>query len=300
MADEQTNPVAELAEMLDQAQPYAEGGFIFDHTPEEIGLHVMENWQAIRAVLPSKAQSAFIDAIRAAAPHGEAVSVRLHENGDWSVFDRAAPAGDEVEAVARALARRNYPGGSAADIDEMWEGFTEDARAAIAALQAPSADLEANLSATPEELIAQARPLDLPAEPAGKGPCAECGRGEGHNLHAPFGDAWHEFRPAEPAGAELVAWDKLAEIGITSWRQACEWMIELDEIHVGDVWAWEQNHAVPTDDKIVMLAELLEVPAEALRKQLFRGHEAVVGRCRKEIAASLGVSPDVVKIMLEL
>lgn len=66
------------------------------------------------------------------------------------------------------------------------------------------------------------------------------------------------------------------------------------------VWAWEQNRAVPTDDKIEMLAELLEVPAEALRKQLFRGHEAVVGRCRQEIAASLGVSPDVVKITLEL
>jgi hypothetical protein len=36
---------------------------------------------------------------------------------------------EAIEAAARLLARRNYPGATDADIDEMWEGFTEDARA---------------------------------------------------------------------------------------------------------------------------------------------------------------------------
>lgn len=41
---------------------------------------------------------------------------------------------DKLEAVARALAKRNYPSFTDADIDEMWEGYTGDAQAAIRAL----------------------------------------------------------------------------------------------------------------------------------------------------------------------
>lgn len=42
---------------------------------------------------------------------------------------------NEIERVARALAKRNYPSASDADIAEMAEGFTDDATAAIAAMR---------------------------------------------------------------------------------------------------------------------------------------------------------------------
>jgi len=45
--------------------------------------------QALRNALPTfRNLLAFIDAIHEAAPNGEAVSVRHHANGDWSVYDR--------------------------------------------------------------------------------------------------------------------------------------------------------------------------------------------------------------------
>ena len=43
-----------------------------------------------------------------------------------------------IETVARGLARRNYPGASDADINEMWDGWKGDASAAIAAMRAPT------------------------------------------------------------------------------------------------------------------------------------------------------------------
>ena len=39
-----------------------------------------------------------------------------------------------VEAVARAIAKRNYASATAVDIDEMWTDFIGDAEAAIAAM----------------------------------------------------------------------------------------------------------------------------------------------------------------------
>ena len=39
-----------------------------------------------------------------------------------------------VERVARAIARYNHPGGSDADIDEMWDAWTGEATAAISAM----------------------------------------------------------------------------------------------------------------------------------------------------------------------
>ena len=43
--------VRELIEMLSPDGPKQDGATVFDHTPEEIGLHVMENHEAIRATL---------------------------------------------------------------------------------------------------------------------------------------------------------------------------------------------------------------------------------------------------------
>lgn len=43
-----------------------------------------------------------------------------------------------LECAARAVAKRNYPSASDADIDEMWEGWVEDARAVLTALREPS------------------------------------------------------------------------------------------------------------------------------------------------------------------
>lgn len=47
----------------------------------------------------------------------------------------------QVERVARALARHNHPGGSERDIDEMWEGWTGEATAAIKAMSEPTLDM---------------------------------------------------------------------------------------------------------------------------------------------------------------
>ncbi len=41
------------------------------------------------------------------------------------------------ERVARAIAGANYPGASQSDIDEMWEGFSLEAEAAIKAMREP-------------------------------------------------------------------------------------------------------------------------------------------------------------------
>lgn len=43
-----------------------------------------------------------------------------------------------IERIARALARRNYPGASDADIDEMWSAWVDDATAAIQAMREPT------------------------------------------------------------------------------------------------------------------------------------------------------------------
>lgn len=43
-----------------------------------------------------------------------------------------------IERVARAMARANYPAATDNDIDEMWEGWVKEARAAIAAMREPT------------------------------------------------------------------------------------------------------------------------------------------------------------------
>jgi hypothetical protein len=45
--------IVELVEMMEAAEPY-DGGLVWDHTPEEVGLHVMENRDAfLRALKPA-------------------------------------------------------------------------------------------------------------------------------------------------------------------------------------------------------------------------------------------------------
>lgn len=43
-----------------------------------------------------------------------------------------------VERVGRGMARYNWPHASPADIDEMWDAWEGDARAAIAAMREPT------------------------------------------------------------------------------------------------------------------------------------------------------------------
>ncbi len=46
-------------------------------------------------------------------------------------------------------------------------------------------------------------------------------------------DPFYAHPPAADV-AKMPFIEKLADLGITNWRDACEWLIELDEIHVGD------------------------------------------------------------------
>lgn len=50
MLEGEQDPVAELVDIIDAAEA-KDGALIWDHTPEEVGLHVMENHAAIRAAL---------------------------------------------------------------------------------------------------------------------------------------------------------------------------------------------------------------------------------------------------------
>lgn len=43
-----------------------------------------------------------------------------------------------IERVARAMAKRNHPSASDRDIDDMWEGWSADAYAAIKAMREPT------------------------------------------------------------------------------------------------------------------------------------------------------------------
>ncbi|OHD05727.1 MAG: hypothetical protein A2095_04190 [Sphingomonadales bacterium GWF1_63_6] len=56
-----------------------------------------------------------------------------------------------IERVARALARRNYPGASDADIDEMWEGWADDATAAIQAMREPTKQMMDTAQLDPQD-----------------------------------------------------------------------------------------------------------------------------------------------------
>jgi hypothetical protein len=45
---------------------------------------------------------------------------------------------EPLERAAKAIAKRNYPGASEADIEEMWGGYVDDARTVLEAIREPS------------------------------------------------------------------------------------------------------------------------------------------------------------------
>lgn len=67
-----------------------------------------------------------------------------------------------IERVARAIAKHNYPGASDADIDEMWEGWAEDATAAIQAMREPTEAMKARgLAAAWNEVSADIGQIEI-------------------------------------------------------------------------------------------------------------------------------------------
>ncbi|MEO5587721.1 MAG: helix-turn-helix domain-containing protein [Novosphingobium sp.] len=67
------------------------------------------------------------------------------------------------------------------------------------------------------------------------------------------------------------------------------------------IWAWEQGKARPVEGRIAALAEALDVPAGELRL----GRSApmlpdLIGRAKEQIASTLGVAPDKIRIVVDL
>lgn len=44
----------------------------------------------------------------------------------------------KLEEIARAMAKRNWPGATESDIDEMWEAWAEEALVALEVLKTPT------------------------------------------------------------------------------------------------------------------------------------------------------------------
>lgn len=67
------------------------------------------------------------------------------------------------------------------------------------------------------------------------------------------------------------------------------------------VWAWEQGKARPVESRMAALAQALDVPAEDL---LIESDPSLLGdliaRAKGQIAGALGVSPDKVRIVVDL
>ena len=67
------------------------------------------------------------------------------------------------------------------------------------------------------------------------------------------------------------------------------------------VWAWEQGRARPVDARMAGLAIALGVSEQNLLHAAANPEiEAIVTRCRAEIAVAFGTSPEKVRIMVEL
>ncbi len=67
------------------------------------------------------------------------------------------------------------------------------------------------------------------------------------------------------------------------------------------IWAWEQGKARPLDERLGALAEALGIQTEELKTS--RGTPAVldlIASSRQQIASAYGISPDKVRIMIEL
>lgn len=67
------------------------------------------------------------------------------------------------------------------------------------------------------------------------------------------------------------------------------------------VWAWEQGRARPIEDRIEAIAEALGVESADLRpSRNVPGLADLIARCREQISTVMEVTPDKVKIMIEL
>lgn len=67
------------------------------------------------------------------------------------------------------------------------------------------------------------------------------------------------------------------------------------------VWAWEQGRARPIEERIEAIAQALGVEAAELRPgRTVPGLNDLIARCREQIAAAVEVTPDKVRIMIEL
>lgn len=67
---------------------------------------------------------------------------------------------------------------------------------------------------------------------------------------------------------------------------------------------WEQGRSRPKAKRLQMLATLLECPPDVLREAAAavppKSLQAIVARCRVEIAIAAGTTPDKVKIVIEV
>lgn len=147
-------PVAELIEML-QASTQEDGCCVFEHSAEEIGLHVMENTQAILAALASApagdgvVEAAFKEGIATGYQCGKADENTTDGwHAAWLASDasvatalaRPRAAVGEREALIKRLEDAKWTdAGAKQDLCSIDPG---DIDAVIAALQSPPAKVE--------------------------------------------------------------------------------------------------------------------------------------------------------------
>lgn len=67
------------------------------------------------------------------------------------------------------------------------------------------------------------------------------------------------------------------------------------------VWAWEQGKARPVEGRMEALAQALDVPAwEMLMGRTSPALPDLITRAKEQIAVELGVTPDKVRIVVDL
>lgn len=67
------------------------------------------------------------------------------------------------------------------------------------------------------------------------------------------------------------------------------------------VWAWEQGKARPVESRIDALAQALDVPAADLLVEADSGFLGdLIARAKGQIAGALGVSPDKIRVLIDL
>ena len=108
-----------------------------------------------------------------------------------------------------------------------------------------------------------------------------------------------ELVPPPPAPPEAFG-NRLERLRKARGMTLAEVAAQLD-VSKPTVWAWEKGRSRPLDDRIDDLAQTLGVPSsDLLSGQDSAAMEAVVARCRDEIARACGANPDKVRIYVEL